>query len=277
MTNTNSPLKLELLKSLITALVGAFIFFLTQQWTDNDLEFRNVSREAYLSSLIGEQGLSLKHESKELKNISIVEFGIFNRTSRNFNDVNLIFTPEKSNEKPKLISSTLIPPNGLPLKDTIDELPTKEPNSKGFSIKVIPKQKDNEYFHAVFIFEGEKAPKMTVTSTTSAAAIVPYREWKDNIKVLILTVATFTLAILISFLIASLLEHIFAEKNHRKLIEKFKSYISNLQETGKIKPLDNNQIAATVEIYKLYTKPKINIIWKRLLNKHQPIKTSDIA
>jgi hypothetical protein len=264
MLNIKSPLTLELLKSTITAAVGAAALFFGQQWADNDLEYRTVSREAYLSSPLGEQGLSLYHDKKELKNISIVEFGIFNTTSRDFHDVNLIFTYKNVHDKHKLVSGGIITPTGIPQKDAIEEVPTKEENSKGFIIKFIPKQQDKEYFHAVFIFDGDTAPPMFVTSTTNAAAIVPYREWKDAIKAISFVAGVFALAIATTFFIGTLIDFIFAEKNHQKTVGKFKKHASSLKDPT----YTPETIKASVKIYESFTKPKTSIFWGKIIKRN---------
>lgn len=263
MLNIKSPLTLELLKSAITAAVGAVVLFFGQQWADNDLEYKTVSREAYLSSPLGEQGLSLYYDKQELKNISIVEFGIFNTTSKNFHNVNLIFTYKNTDNKYKLVSGGILTPTGIPQKDTIEELPTKEEHSKGFIIKFIPKQQDKEYFHVVFIFDGDKAPPMFVTSTTSAAAIVPYREWKDTVKAISFVIGLFVLIIALTFLIGTLVDFLFAEKNHQRMVDKFKNHALSL----KIPDHASDPVTASVKIYESFTKPKASIFWEKIIKR----------
>jgi hypothetical protein len=77
----------EAVKGLTAAIVGALLFWGGQNWLTSDLEYRRVSRNGYLSAPLGKQGLTMAYEGKPLKNVSVVEFGIFNRTSKQFGDV----------------------------------------------------------------------------------------------------------------------------------------------------------------------------------------------
>jgi len=79
----------EAVKGLTAAFVGALLLWGGQKWVASDLEYQQISRNGYLSTPLGQQGLTIAYEGKPLKNVSVVEFGIFNRTSRQFGDVDL--------------------------------------------------------------------------------------------------------------------------------------------------------------------------------------------
>ena len=77
------------------------------------------------------------------------------------------------------IYSGIITPNGLPHAETVEELPVKDPLTKKFRLKVIPKRQETEFFHAVFVFDGEKAPSMSVASLSKDVSIVAHQKWKS--------------------------------------------------------------------------------------------------
>jgi hypothetical protein len=95
-------------------IVGALLLWGWQAWVTSDLEYRQVSKNGYLSSPLGQQGLTMAYEGKPLKNVSVVEFGIFNRTSKQFSDVDLVFSVDDSKSPTTLVSSGIITPSGLP-------------------------------------------------------------------------------------------------------------------------------------------------------------------
>ena len=72
----------EAVKGLTGVVVGALLLWGGQKWFASDLEYTQISRNGYLSTTLGRQGLTMAYEGKPLKNVSVVEFGIFNRTSK---------------------------------------------------------------------------------------------------------------------------------------------------------------------------------------------------
>jgi hypothetical protein len=166
----------------------------------------------------------MAYEGKPLKNVSVVEFGIFNRTSRQFGDVDLVFSVDDPKSQMTLVSSGIITPSGLPHAETVEELPVKEvkdTRTKKFRLKVIPKQRATEYFHAVFVFDGEKAPAMSVVSLSKDVSIGTYQEWKDITKILLISLVFMSLVFAIMVAVSSLIEHFVGPRRHRKSIERF--------------------------------------------------------
>jgi hypothetical protein len=107
--------------------------------------------------------------------------GRSNQAYRQFTDVDLLFSVDDSKNPMTLVSSGIITPTGLPHAETVEELPVKDTRTKKFRLKVIPKQYKTEYFDAIFVFDGEKAPSMSVASLSKDVSIRPYQEWKDAI------------------------------------------------------------------------------------------------
>jgi hypothetical protein len=176
----------EAVKGFTAGVVVILLPLLWQLWSTSDLEYKQVSINDYLSgpsTTFGKQGLTMTYEGKSLKNVSVVDFRIFNRTSKQFNDVELLFSVEEPKTPITLISGGIITPSSLPHAETVQELQVNDTRNKKFRLKVIPKQRKTEYFEAVFVFDGEKAPSMSVESYTNNVSIRPYQEWKDNIIV----------------------------------------------------------------------------------------------
>jgi hypothetical protein len=82
---------------------------------------------------------------------SVVDFRIFNRTSRQFKDVELLFSVGEPKGQMTLVSGGIITPSSLPHAETVEELQVNDTINKKFRLKVIPKQRKTEYFEAVFV------------------------------------------------------------------------------------------------------------------------------
>jgi hypothetical protein len=239
----------EIVKVLTTAIVTTLLFWGGQNWLTSDLEYKQVSRNAYLSAPLGKQGLTMAYEGKPLKNVSVVEFGIVNRTSKQLGDVDLIFSVDDSQSPMTLVSSGIITPSGLPHTETVEELPTKDTGTKKFRLKVIPKQTKTEYFHAVFVFDGEKAPSMSVVSQSKDnVAIVAYQEWKDNLIV--------PLVYTCIYLLIGVAMVLGLRRSHRKSLERFAQHAAELQEKGELKSADEQAVKDAITIYTSFMRPK---------------------
>jgi hypothetical protein len=249
---------------VVGALVGTLLTLGGQQWFTSDLEYQQISRNGYLSTPLGQQGLSMAYQGKPLKNVSIVEFGIFNRTARQFGDVDLVFSVDDPKEQMTLVSSGIITPNGLPHAETVEELPVKDTRTKKFRLKVIPKQRETEYFHAVFVFEGETAPSMSVVSLSKDVSIRAYPKWKDKTIGWSIVLVVTLLSYVVAFAVSSLIQHFVGPWRHRKDIERFIQHADELRKKGELKFADEQAIADARTIYASFTQPKPNKFWSKL-------------
>lgn len=168
---------------VVAVVLSALVFWAGQTWFTSELEYTRLSRDDYLAKAIGQQGLTMAYEGKPLKNVSIVDFIITNRASRQFTDVDLVFSVDDSKSPMTLLSSGVIPPIGLPRDEVVEEQPVKNTRTKKFRLKAIPKQYKTEYFDAFFLFDGEKAPSMSVVSFSNEVSIGAYQEWKTKLIV----------------------------------------------------------------------------------------------
>jgi hypothetical protein len=251
---------------LTTAGLGALLFWGGQAWITSDLEYKRVSRNSYLSAPLGKQGLTMAYEGKPLKNVSVVEFGIFNRTSRQFGDVDLLFSVDDPKSQPTLVSSDIITPGGLPQADTVEKLPAKDTGTKIFRLKVIPRQRETEYFHAVFVFDGEKAPSMSVVSYSKDVSIRAYQDWKDIIKPGLLGVI---IGIFVPIGVGTLIGYIAEPRRHRKSVERFAQHAAELQKRGELKSADEQAIADARTIYASFTRPKSGKVWSKIFGEQR--------
>jgi len=254
----------ESTKGLTAAIIGAFLLFFGQHWLNNDLEFKKISRDAYLSSPLGQQGLTMAFNGKPLKNVSIVEFSIVNRTSKQVANAELVFTVDGENA-PVLVSGGVIPPRGMSALETIEELPSKDVKAKKFRLKVVPKQRDTEYFHAVFVFEGDKAPPMSVSSGSGDVSIAPYQEWKDTTIAIVITLAILGLLVVAQLAFMTFFDHFLAPRKHKKQVERFVEHANDLARNGNLKSTDAESLANAGEIYASFMRPKSGKFWSRFL------------
>lgn len=252
------------MKGITAGVVGAVLLFIGQQWLNSDLEYKVTSRDGYLSAPLGEQGLTFSYDGKPLNNVSLVEFGIHNRTSKQFNDVTLMFSIDDPKGQFRLVSGGILTPSGISRVDTIEEIPTKAPYTKSFLIKVIPKQKHSEFFHAVFVFDGDKAPKMSVVSLSKDAPIGSYHQWKDETKFLLITIGVVFIFIAVMVFIGTFIDYFAEPRNHRRQVEKFTVFAQNMKEEGKLKSNDSETLSDAGVIYAAYTRPQASRFWSKI-------------
>ncbi len=254
----------EVIKGFTSALVGALLLFGSQRWFNSDLEFRVASRDAYLSAPLGQQGLTMAFDGKPIKNVSVVEFSVINRTSKQVANADLIFTVDNKSAPP-LVAGGVIAPRGMSAPETIEELPSKDPNARKFRLKVVPKQRDNEYFHAVFVFDGEKAPPMSVSSGSGETSIVPYQQWKDTTTTLLALLGFIFLFGAVQLMLMSLIDYFRDPRKHKKQVERFVHHADQLKKDGELKSVDPQALVDAGAIYASFTRPKPGKFWSKLL------------
>lgn len=254
----------EATKGFTAAIVGAILLWAGQHWLNSDLEFKRVSREGYLSAPLGQQGLTMAFDGKPLKNVSVVEFSIVNRTPKQVANADLVFTVN-DNTDTSLVSAGVIPPRGMSVAETIEELPSKDPMAHKFRIKVLPKQRDSEYFNAVFVFDGDKAPLMSISSVAGDVSIVPYQQWKDTITATFFALALLCLGLAAQFVFMSFIEYFLQPRRHKKEVEKFTKHAVELQQQKKLKSTGLDVLADAGTIYASFTRPKPSKFWSKVL------------
>ncbi len=269
MSNIKVPYLSETVKGIAQVITGALLLWIGQQWFIGDLEFKRVEKDSYLSAPLGQQGLTMAFDGKPLKNVSIVEFGIFNRTQKQFSDVDFVFTIDEIKTAPKLVSGGILVPEKFPQSQIVEEIKTDDLSLKKFRLKVVPRQKDAEFFHAVFVFEGEKAPKMSVITLTKEAPLVAYQDWRDITKAFAIVFAgVFLMMALISFFV-SLIEFFVDPRKHKANVEKFVHDSANLVSKGDIKDVSNECLAKAGEMYAAFTKPKSSKLWSKIFGERK--------
>jgi len=254
----------EATKGITAGIVGALLLFFGQQWLNSDLEFKQLSRNAYLSTPLGHQGLTMAFDGKPLKNVSVVEFSVINRTSKQVANADLVFAVDDE-ASPTLVSGGIIPPKGISAAEAIEELSSKDAKARKFRIRVIPKQRDSEYFHAVFVFEGEKAPSMSVSSASGDVAIAPYQQWKDTTIAVVVLLAFVCLWVAAQTALTTLIDYFLEPRRHKKQVERFTEHSIGLLKEGKLKSSDPEALADAGAIYASFTRPKPSKFWSKIL------------
>ncbi len=255
----------EAVKGITAGLVGALLVLGGQKWFTSDLEFKQSSRDAYLSAPLGQQGLAMAFDGKPLKNVSIVEFTIINRTAKQIGNADLLFAIDDPDSNVTLVSGGVIPPKGMSPAETVEELPSKDPKARKFRIKVVPRQRDSEYFHAVFVFNGDKSPPMSVVSGSGEVSIAPYQQWKDNAAAFALLLGLVLLLASAQVVLSSLADYFLEPRKHNKQVERFAEHASQLQKQGDLKSKDAESLTDAAAIYASFSRPKPSKFWSRVL------------
>lgn len=254
----------EATKGVTSGIVGALLLFFGQQWLNSDLEYKVGSRDAYLSAPLGQQGLAMAFDGKPLNNVSVVEFSIVNRTAKQIGNADLVFVVDDKSS-PTLVAGGIIAPRGMSSSEIVETLPAKDPNARKFRLKVIPKQQNGEYFHAVFVFEGERAPNMTVSSTSGDVSIVPYQEWKDTIVASLFIGGFILIFVTAQITLTTLVDYFLDPRKHKKQVELFAKQAQKLHSEGKLKSTDTNALDDAETIYADFTRPKPSKFWSKVL------------
>lgn len=251
-------------KGITAGVVGALLLFIGQQWLNSDLEYKVASRDAYVSAPLGQQGLSMAFDGKPLKNVSVVEFSIVNRTSKQISNAEFLFVVDDKTS-PTLVAGGVTAPRGMSSAEVVENLPTKEPNARKFRLKVVPKQRDDEYFHAVFVFEGERAPSMNISSTSGEVSIIPYQQWKDTIAATLLALGVVMLMFAVQITVTSFLDYFVEPRRHKKQVERFTLQAKELKKESKLKSVDPLSLLDATSIYAEFTRPKPSRFWSKVL------------
>ncbi|MBC3926621.1 hypothetical protein [Undibacterium sp. CY21W] len=254
----------EAVKGITAALVGALLLWGGQKWFVSDLEYQRAYKNGYLSAPLGQQGLAMAYNNKPLKNISVVEFGIYNRTQKQHNDVDLMFSVDDAKSSPNLVSGGVIAPAGIPQSQAVEEIPTNDPLVKKFRIKVLPKQNQSEYYHAVFVFDGEKAPEMSVVSLSKEDTLISYQQWRDVFVALSILVGIGLLIGAVMIALQSFIDYFAEPGRHKKNVEKFTSHAVELKKKGELKSTDPEALADAGAIYASFTRPKPSRFWSKV-------------
>lgn len=255
----------EAVKGLTAGLVGVLLVLGGQKWFTSDLEFKKSSRDAYLSAPLGQQGLAMAFDGKPLKNVSIVEFTIYNRTSKQIGNADLLFTIDDPDSIVTLVSGGVIPPKGMSHAETVEEMPSKDPKAKKFRIKVVPRQRDAEYFHAVFVFNGDKSPPMSIVSGSGEISIVPYQQWKDATAAFALLFGIAFALVTLHGVVSSLIDYFLEPKKHKTQVERFAAHASQLQKLGLLKSENDESLTDAAVIYASFSRPKPSKFWSKVL------------
>jgi hypothetical protein len=255
----------EATKGIVTAILGAVLLFFGQKWFTSEIEYRKLTRDAYIAAPLGQQGLTMVYDGKALKNVSVVEFSIVNRTSKQMSNIELLFLIEDSVDAKKLVSSVLIPPKGISQIENIEELKSSDPKGRKFRIKVLPKQNDAEFFHAVFVFDGEKAPPMSVSSANGEIPITPYMQYKDGLLAVLFAFGGMAIFTALGVAFGTFLDYFQLPKKHKRKVEEFTAHACELRDLGKLKLSPADTIEDVGVIYASFTRPKPSKWWSKVL------------
>jgi hypothetical protein len=257
-------------QGIVLLIIGGLLSFAGQKWVNSDLEYKVTSKDAYLSAPLGQQGLNMAFKGKPLKNVSVVDFSIFNQTSKQVNNADLIFSIDE--KASALVLSDVIPPHGMSKKETVEPMAPKDPKDQSvrkFRLKMVPKLQDSDSFHAVFVFEGEKAPSVSLHGSSGEISVVPYQAWKNTIIGLIVVLIVYTLIGILWFTLSSLINYIGEPIIYKKRVRSFVDHAKQLQHDGQLNSDDSQVTENARKIYASFIKPKPSKFWSKMLPAQQ--------
>ena len=255
----------ETVKGLAAAFMGALITYTGSLLVNNEIEYKVGSRDSFLYSPLGENGLTFAYNGHPLKDISAVEFVFFNKTNKQFNDVDLIFSYQNPNEQFHLVSSGISAPPDIPSSDIIEQLPTEDRNSKRYKLKIFPRQKNDEFFRALFVFEGTKSPTISVSSLSRDAQISEHSKTKDNIIVVLAVLSIILAGAILAVIAGSLGEYFYAPNQFKRNVEKYSKHVEKMKDSYKTE----NTVNDTIKYYIEFIRPKESWLWSRVFGKQK--------
>jgi flagellar basal body-associated protein FliL len=180
--------KLIIFETIKTVLIITVTLIATAWFTgSNDIEYKNKSIEQYFKAPAAiSKELKLFHIDAEIKNISVLNYGLFNRTFSDHENVD-IYLSIKDKKPPKVISSKLYPPERLSGKG-ITEIETNDQNLLAFNLDTLKKSKDGDYYLINLIFEGDITPEVVISTNNKNLELVEYKKWKDYIWVILIVI-----------------------------------------------------------------------------------------
>lgn len=180
----------EALKAL---LIVSITLLITAWFTgSNDIEYKNKTIDSYFNFPVAiANKLTMTHEKNEIKNISVLNYEIFNRTFSDHEKVNIYLSIKDANP-PKLISKKLYAPRRLS-ENGITYLTTNDPKLIGFNLDMLKKSKNGDYYLVNLIFEGEKTPEIAISTNNKNLEIVAYKEWRDYTWAILIVIAVYAI------------------------------------------------------------------------------------
>jgi len=249
----------ETLKGLTTAIVALlFGIFVTGRLGTTELEFKTGTKEGYFN--IPQQvknDLILEHQGKQISNISVVDIAIFNRV-KDIGPLTVYFkvTP-KEKSAPKLISVNVIPPDSLPNIGVAREQTTAS-DLIAFKFSIIKAQRGNEFYLVRFIYEGEVTPVILPTTSDKDIALVSYKEWKDNMAIILWV----TLAYAVLFVGVWAIDSKMSKKRRERLTQEYQTILVQRHKHINTEGVPMVDLMQAVDCYREFSAPKPGILSK---------------
>jgi hypothetical protein len=179
---STKQLLLEIIKTIaISALTIVFSIWFT---SSNSIEYKVSTINAALNIPAAlKEEIKITNSGEEIKNISTVSFGLYNRSFSDYENVKIYIEIIDENP-PKLISANLIPPDRL-TKNGIKELRDSNDALIGYSVDVFKKSLDYDFYLISLIFEGDLSPKIKISTDTKNINITEYSDLQEWIVIII--------------------------------------------------------------------------------------------
>ncbi len=174
--NSGKSILIEFVKAIGIAIITLFI----ASWFagSSDIEYKSKSIDSNFNVPTALEGkLKIMNGTTEIENISVVNFGLYNRSFSDYENVK-IHIEIQGDKPPKLLSSNFIPPERL-TKSGISELGSTPKSQIGYSIDVFKTSIDDDYYLIHLIFEGTVAPTVKIRTSTKNIEVTKYKEWRD--------------------------------------------------------------------------------------------------
>lgn len=242
----------------INIAIGAVItIFVTYKFDNSEIEYKDSKKEQYLNmSNEAFKDLNLSYLNKKIENISMYQVAFFNKTYKEFENVNLYFTLKSRDgvNTPNLINKEFFAPSNLPSNIGISEIKKIKDDLYMVNIKVMKKTPDDKYYLARFIFEGDKLPDINFSTPENInLEIVEY----SNTKEWIIIITFITIVLLIFIIIMSIVGSFDLIRSWKKRKERFVKVLNKTQN------FDDKTVENIIDIYEKEFRPKDGYFYKK--------------
>lgn len=251
-----------MIKNLIVSTLSILITIIGTAYYNSSLtlEYKDSVKEQYLNiSNDVFKDLTLTYNKKRISNISMYQVAIFNKTWKDFENVNLYFTlKSKTNKKlPNIINKGFFAPSNRSSNIGISEIKKVKDNTYMVNIKVLKQTDTDKYYLGRFIFEGNEIPDVVISTPENIGLQVGEYSYTKERLIALLIILVFIIIIIIPL---SILGNWDINRNWKKRREELENILKDTQQ------LDNKLITEIINSYENKYKPKEGYFYRKTLS-----------
>jgi hypothetical protein len=167
---------------IIGYLLASVVSFMTPDTAD--IEYSKICRDKFYDKSLRHREVEWHYKDQTVETMSVCQFYIHNRTSKDIPGVKLYFrvVPKGESKVPEILSKNLYPPERLP-RVGIKEVNEGIDNLYAFDIDVVKKTEEKDSYMAEFLFKGVSAPEMSVSTNTKDVTVEEFSVLRSLMRI----------------------------------------------------------------------------------------------